>query len=176
MTARRLQKDGRNLPTLELTFPTATAQLQDLLTDTKLGLTNIRKQISVFAAYIQCHKCLKLRPNKSHDNCIDTCAFCAQKGHTRDTCTYYKDQDLRYRLCTLCGNDHMANHCPKLTTTRTDIMKKRHVKAMAQLEQDAKQEDFLLKQKHCSYTLMKQQPHRKNRKTINQKNAKDEKT
>jgi hypothetical protein len=47
----------------------------------------------------------------------------------------------------------MATHCPKLTTTKNDIMKKRHAKAMAQLEHDAKQEEFLLMQKHIQLNI-----------------------
>jgi hypothetical protein len=143
---RRLTKEGRPLPTLEITFPTARAQLEDLHTTTRLGKTQIKKQIATTSGSIQCSICLQLKPRKNHANCILTCSYCAQRGHIKLECEYYKTRDTYNRLCATCGEDHEASNCPQYLQLKTTLMERRQAKAIKQLQTDADEERLLLEE------------------------------
>jgi hypothetical protein len=165
---RRLTKDNKPLPTLEITFSTAQAQLQDLHTSATLGSTAIKKQISTSSGYIQCPTCLLLRPKKSHTSCLPTCSYCAQKGHQRSQCNHLKNYDLRFRLCATCGEDHEASSCPKLQTTRQQIMTTRQQKALKLLQQEALKEQQQAEEKALTDTPSTQPKKRQRREELTQ--------
>jgi hypothetical protein len=163
---RRLTKDGRPLPTIELTFPDAITQLDDLYTTTRLGKTEIRKQISTSTGSIQCSTCLILKPRKNHTNCILTCSYCAQRGHTKHDCQYYKQGDTSNRLCATCGDDHEASNCPHYLNLKKTLLERRQAKAIKQLTAAAEAERAILEEQKLEHEANK--PLKRKRMTDNQ--------
>jgi hypothetical protein len=152
---RRLTKDGRPLPTLEITFSTATQQFDDLHTTTKLGKTQIRKQIATSSGAIQCHICLQLKPKKNHSYCLTTCSYCAQRGHLKPDCEHYQNRDLSNRLCACCGEDHEATNCPTYHQLKTTLMERRQARALKQLLLDTEEEKHQMDHKQQDPELTK---------------------
>jgi hypothetical protein len=108
---RRLTRDGRPVPTLELTFQTSTDQLEDLKLKQSLGRLQSKKLILTSSEAIKCTTCLQVKPKKNSTQYILNCSYCAERGHIRSLCPQLKNLDLRL----LCRRS-WSNQLPDPTT------------------------------------------------------------